>query len=117
MAWKIRTNDSKEKEFLYGDAACPRKDVTMRGLKKLALFWMLALLSVFVPVAHFVLVPAFFLVGIFVFAHQLKFTHFVKEGVWDCPSCDEEMKVSNFYFRNGQRVYCDHCNSQLVIIG
>ena len=34
------------------------------GVKKLAIFWALALVSVFIPLAHFILVPGFLIAGL-----------------------------------------------------
>src|SRR5512140_1627824 len=43
---------------------------TRRALKSLGIFWGLAVVSVLVPIAHFVLVPGFFVLGIVLFVRR-----------------------------------------------
>ncbi|MDG0817374.1 hypothetical protein [Bdellovibrio svalbardensis] len=63
------------------------------ALRKLALFWGLAILSILIPVFHFVLVPLFFALGFF-FAHRgYKSEGQVLSGSTTCPHCHTEVVV------------------------
>src|SRR5438874_13795365 len=48
-----------------------RAQRVQRALRGLATWWGAALVSVLIPIAHFVLVPSFFLYGVYTFARRL----------------------------------------------
>lgn len=61
-----------------------------RALKGLGTWWGVALLSVLIPVAHFVLVPSFFLYGIYTFARRLGAERVALSCHGTCPDCGRE---------------------------
>jgi hypothetical protein len=61
-----------------------------RALKGLATWWGVALVSVLIPVAHFVLVPSFFLYGIYAFARRLGAEEVALSCRGTCPDCGRE---------------------------
>lgn len=66
---------------------------TQVAMRKLGLFWGLAILSVLIPVFHFILVPLFFCLGFF-FAHKgYKSEGQVLSGSTTCPHCHAEVTV------------------------
>jgi len=66
---------------------------TQVALKKLAIFWGLAIISILIPVFHFVLVPLFFCLGFF-FAHRgYKSEGEVLSGTTTCSHCNTEIIV------------------------
>lgn len=68
-------------------------DKTRTALKKLALWWGLSILSILVPVFHFVLVPLFFFLGFFFARKGYKSEGEVLDGKTTCPHCGAEVKV------------------------
>lgn len=58
-----------------------------RALKGLGMAWLIAVGCVFIPVAHFVLVPGFVLAGLVVFAMRLNRREEVVEVSGSCPDC------------------------------
>lgn len=61
-----------------------------RALGGVARWWGLALASVFIPVAHFILVPSFLLYGIWQFAQRIGTTSFALDARGTCPDCHAE---------------------------
>ncbi len=99
------------------DVAYVRHDPTARtarASKALLLCWGLALLSILVPIAHFVLVPGFALMGIALFVKRMGEAATITgvEGV--CPKCGEPRT-----FQGGGRlkpnvkVQCPVCRNEL----
>lgn len=113
--WIIRTTDYRQSEFPKKGLPISRKELTFSSLKKLGSFWVLAVISVVIPVLHFVLVPLFLVMGVVAFFRQMKNTHFLKDGEFICPSCSRKSAIKNFYFENGKRFQCKTCHNQLVV--
>ena len=61
-----------------------------RAGKELAIAWGAALVGVFIPVAHFLLVPGFFLAGLIVFAKTVRRRVVVDTICGRCPDCRHE---------------------------
>jgi len=117
MNWAVQTNDFHSSVVQGTARPCTKKELALMSLKKLALFWTLAVVSVVIPVLHFVLVPAFFFIGIFVFFLPFKNTHVLPKGSYRCPKCSATNDLKNFYFNDGRRFTCDSCQVQLKISG
>ena len=64
-----------------------------RALAGLGLWWGAALVSVFIPVAHFFLVPGFFLYGLYTFLQRLKTNQLAVAGRGTCPDCGREQEL------------------------
>ncbi|WP_413578474.1 hypothetical protein ACLVWU_08045 [Bdellovibrio sp. HCB290] len=67
---------------------------TRNALKKLALWWGLSLVSILIPVFHFVLVPLFFFLGFFFARKGYKSEGQILNGETTCPHCGAEVKVA-----------------------
>lgn len=76
-------------ELLVLDSKAKRK----KGLKLLVILWVLALFSILIPVAHFVLVPLFLLAGPAVAIFCLFQPDSVKGGELKCVHCLEDSQV------------------------
>ena len=64
-----------------------------RALKGLGTWWGAALVSVLIPIAHFVLVPSFFLYGVYTFARRLTADQVAVAGRGTCPDCGREQPL------------------------
>ena len=91
-----------------------QSDCVKRALMKLGLFWLLSLGSIPIIIAHWVLVPGFFIAGpiMAVIAYKTKFAVDHASGV--CPTCDQTITVK----MEPKDVlpkwtYCPDCNNSL----
>ncbi|MEK2690488.1 hypothetical protein [Bdellovibrio sp. GT3] len=82
---------------------------TRTALKKLALWWGLSLLSVLIPVFHFVLVPLFFFLGFFFARKGYKSEGQVLSGQTTCPHCGTEIKVAKADLNWPMTEICQSC--------
>lgn len=87
----------------------------IRAFKALALFWAIAIFCILVPMLHFVLVPAFLLVGIFMFFQQLGIYYYLVSGQIRCPSCEKDFSLKPVAFDWPKREICPHCRADLTI--
>jgi hypothetical protein len=84
-------------------------------LKKLAMFWSIALLSVLIPVFHFVTVPLFFFLGIFFAYRSSKSEGRVLSGQTRCPHCQTEVIVKEAELQWPLSEICQNCARVLRI--
>lgn len=86
------------------------------ALKTFGFLITMAFISIFVPILHFVLVPAFFL-GSFIFAMD-KFGEKTrnKGGQGECPKCHQYFKVQPSKWVPRITNNCDHCHEDLEML-
>jgi len=85
-----------------------------RAFAGLGKWWGVALLCVFIPVAHFVLVPAFLAYGLWQFFQRLGTTELATDARGTCPDCGTEQTLDLApRWRAPQPVTCRQCHRGL----
>ena len=85
-----------------------------RALAGLGLFWAIAAVCVFVPVAHFLLVPTFLLCGVVVAALRLREGRRLVALRGACPRCGVEQDFgATGRFDAEREVVCPKCHARL----
>lgn len=93
-----------------------RRERWRRALAGLGKWWGIAVLSVFIPVAHFLLVPSFFLYGIAKFIGGLAGVEVTRDGRGRCPDCGEEQPLEiGPRWRAAQGITCRRCHRGLQL--
>lgn len=91
-------------------------DRRIRAIKALAALWGAAVLTVFIPLAHFALVPAFFIAGLVVGYQRYKTSIAANHVVGTCPTCKQDMKLA---LQTTDHVpmwkYCPKCSAPIHI--
>ncbi|HVH66688.1 MAG TPA: hypothetical protein VM716_02370 [Gemmatimonadales bacterium] len=91
-----------------------REQRVRRALTGLGQWWGVALLSVFIPVAHFVLVPSFLAYGLWQFFQRLGTVELATAARGTCPDCGSEQALELApRWRAPQPVTCKHCSRGL----
>ena len=85
------------------------RERAMRALKLGGLMWGLALASVLVPVAHFVLVPGFLLAGPLAAWLAHRRTETLLGGLVDCPKCSTRYDVGGGALQWPAQGQCPSC--------
>jgi hypothetical protein len=87
-----------------------------RALKGLATFWAAAIGSVFIPVAHFLLVPGFALYGAYTFFERMGAREVVMAAEGVCPDCGKPQRLEiSGRWHVPRRVACRYCQRALQI--
>lgn len=87
-----------------------------RALKALGACWGLALVTVLVPIAHFVLVPGFFVLGIVLAAQRAGEAATVLGASGRCPRCDAEREfLASGRLRAETKAQCPACRNELSL--
>ena len=96
-----------------------RHDPGARGRRAalaLAACWALAAVTILVPIAHFVLVPGFFLLGIWLLVQRLREDATIVSVTGDCPKCGEPRTfIASGRLRPSVKVQCPVCRNELEL--
>ena len=93
-----------------------KRERVRRAIKGLATFWGAALGSVFIPVAHFLLVPSFALYGAYTFFERLGAHQVVMAAEGTCPDCGKPQKLeTGGRWQLPRTVACRYCQRALRI--
>jgi hypothetical protein len=85
-----------------------------RAAAGLAMWWGAAVASVFIPVAHFFLVPGFLIFGLVMFVRRLKTTDLVVAAHGTCPDCGAEQDLDMLGpWDESRDVICRECHRPL----
>jgi hypothetical protein len=88
-----------------------------RVLTGLGVCWGLALCGLFIPVAHFVLVPTFVVAGIIVAVRRAREDRRLLLVRGACPRCGAEQEFKpGGRFVNGRSLPCSHCHGNLTLV-
>jgi len=89
----------------------------VRALGGLGLFWGLAGLGVFIPVAHFILVPTLLCAGVIVGALRAREDRSLVQVRGVCPRCgaEHEFKVGGRVARE-RTLACPDCHNNLLLM-
>jgi len=89
-------------------------DRATRAARALAALWGVAALAILVPIAHFVLVPGFFVAGIVVGLRKLNELATVTQVSGICPRCGAERAFeAGGRLRASSKASCPACHNQL----
>lgn len=91
-----------------------QRERVRRALRGLAAFWAAAIGSIFIPVAHFLLVPGFALFGVYTLFERLGARQVVTEAHGTCPDCGKEQKLEiGGRWRVPRDITCVFCQRSL----
>lgn len=112
----IHENDGKTTAGHMQTTWFDRTDCVKRALLKLGLFWLLAVGSLPIIFAHWVLVPGFFLAGPWMAYRTYKITHRRDHVCGECPACQEQITIKlEAKDELPKWTYCPACNAPLHI--
>lgn len=87
-----------------------------RAMKMLGMLWGLAAISLFIPIAHWFLVPSFVLAGPIAATMRYRMTEALGEANGRCPSCQQditlELEASD---KLPLWTYCPQCNNSVQL--
>jgi hypothetical protein len=86
-----------------------------RALKFLGICWGLGLVSVFIPIAHFFLVPGLFLAGLVISYLAYGTESLVLGGESICPNCGEFLPIVRGKEKWPLTDLCGKCRTQVTI--
>lgn len=92
------------------------KDRLKRALMRLGLFWLLAIGSIPIIFAHWVLVPGFFIAGPIAAMMVYRIVQAVDHASGQCPNCNEQIIIKLEPKDTLPKwAYCPSCNKSIQI--
>lgn len=92
------------------------KERSQRAAKMSALFFGLAVFSVFIPMLHFFLVPAFLGLTVYTGYKKIRELYRIDLTTVRCPVCSKHFKETLMYSQHKTfRLYCYECQTQLKV--
>lgn len=92
-------------------------DRVKRALSVLGLLWLAAGISVFIPIAHWGLVPGFLIAGPVVAFGRYKMEQAMEKVTGSCPNCQDDVTIE---LEAGDQLpmwtYCPNCNHSVQLV-
>ena len=109
--YSSNTRDAVVRVVSFGPPARLRRALTGLGVA-----WVLAIVCVFIPIAHFFLVPGFLGFGVYLFVSRWMVRSSVRQAHGTCPDCDarQEFQITGNW-SPPHRVTCNDCQRSLVL--
>lgn len=115
----MKIESSRGKTQYYQDEAVALSMIQriIYALKGVGFYFLFALISIFLPILHFFLVPLFLVISLYVGVTRFTCTRFIDLYHKKCPSCDAELDIKFLYIKHKEiDLDCINCRSQLKII-
>lgn len=113
-AYRLTGYGGDERDALIRFRSFDRGERVRRAMAGLGVWWAVALGCVFIPVAHFVLVPGFLIYGVLVCLRRLKTETVVVAARGRCPDCGAEQDLDLLgVWHGGGDVACRQCHRSL----
>ncbi|WP_455200773.1 hypothetical protein [Kaarinaea lacus] len=118
QAVKFRSNDGENlTEGNLHITLYDQGDRVTRALKFLGLSWLAAGISLFIPIAHFALVPGFALLGIYLAYSAARTTQATDHADGTCPVCSLSIDIKlDAKDTLPKWTYCPSCNKSIQVI-
>lgn len=112
----IKNNDGKITSGEMQTTLFNHGECVKRGLQRFGFFWLLAAITLFIPLAHFVLVPGFLIAGPVIAYLTYKATFQRDHITGTCPSCEEKITIKlEAKDELPKWTYCPNCKTPLHI--
>jgi hypothetical protein len=118
VKFKIETDGHPSSLRLFRPRIYSQRERVLRGLKTFFIFFLAAVVSVVIPVLHFVLVPTF-LIAAFVMGYlKFKDVGSIDLSNFTCPECQKNLNEKILAFKDKDfsgRLRCYDCRKNIYI--
>lgn len=112
---RLTTNSGKQSSGTVQIQIWSPQYRTRRALKTLGLFWGLSLVTVIIPLLHFVLVPGLFIAGPIVAWVIYRQERMILGGEGICPQCGKAFAIVRAQEHWPLRDVCSHCHEEVRV--
>lgn len=111
----VRSDADKKSNANLSVLTLPKSSRGTLALKTLAMFWGGALVSLLIPIVHFVSVPAGLMAGVFMSWRAYGFANQLEPNRVLCPNCQTEIELKPRAFNWPLREECAQCRAWLLM--
>lgn len=113
----ITTNESGSNEGVLNISVLSGGDRFTQASKALVICWVLAVITAFIPIAHFFLVPLFVIAGPVMAYMKYGAAEITEDAVGICPECNENVTIKlDPADKLPKWTYCPACNKPLQLV-
>lgn len=87
----------------------PAPERVLRAMRSIGICWLIGAVCILVPILHFVLVPAFFLVGLLLAYYHWSSKGEILKGEFICPTCGKPNTIGKEREQFPQYRRCTSC--------
>ena len=114
---KIQATANSDK-IEYGEAevqTISSDKLFLKALARLTICWCIAIVCILIPILHFILVPAFFFLGIYLAVRTTKLKNEIVSGTIRCPHCSQIVNLPKSAASWPHTEICQNCSPMLKI--
>lgn len=112
----IKNDDGGQTDGVMHFTSYSSGDRISRALIALVACWIAAGITLFIPIAHFFLVPAFFIAGPVLFFFRFKQDEAKEKIDGKCPNCNDEISIAlENTDKLPKRTYCPVCDKAIEL--
>jgi len=113
----IKGNDTAINAGLLNSQVLSASGRIARAGKVLAVCWLLAIITLFIPIAHFFLVPLFVIGGLVMAYMKYRAAEITENATGICPECNDNVTISlDPADKLPKWTYCPACNKPLQLV-
>lgn len=117
LAVIIKDDEGNQKDGTMYYTVFSSADRTKRAIIALVTCWVIAAISILIPIAHFFLVPGFFIAGPILAYSRLKMSESKEKVLGTCPRHNGEITIK---LENTDTIpkytYCPECDGAIQIV-
>jgi hypothetical protein len=105
----VAVDGNKTRSFV-STSSLKQKEKLILAIKRLGVFWGIALLFIPIPAVHFVAVPGFIVIGIVALIRTLSLKSLrTSAASLTCPNCHSELTMQPRFYRSPFKELCPTC--------
>jgi Zinc-ribbon containing domain len=112
---KAHSLDGQESSGTLEILTFTSKQVFWRTFRKTLIALILTIISLFIPMAHFFLVPLGIMITISLCLRTYATKSMIQNGQVQCPSCQKQVKIMKRKYKLPFKDSCEHCHRELQI--
>ena len=100
----------------------PKNERIKRAAKTSGLFFVIALVCVFIPGLHFILVPGFLIASVIYGMKVFNQEYYQDMSQATCPNCHQKLETKSIYYSDKEfndsykLLFCSKCNTQIKLM-
>ena len=115
---QIQSRDNRERPFTTGTFTAvlwERPERMQNALRTFGMWFAFTFASVFIPMAHWVLVPSLFITSFVLGIDKFNESFRNEGGKGECPKCHQEFRVQPSKWNKRMTDTCAHCHEDLEL--
>lgn len=108
--------DGRQTHAFVSTAPLAQKEKIVLAIKRLGIFWGIAILFIPIPAVHFVMVPGFIIIGVVALIRTLSLKSLrASPARLTCPNCHASLTMQPRFYRSPFKELCPTCRHSFQV--